>query len=175
MLTELAYSLRLSILAQFRDASPDAAVAETARNEMDKIALLARLQNEHAEGVVFKSLAARYTPGRQPTQVKCKFWESATFIVKTVNQGVRSVELGLLDTDGATVRGWGNCTVHSNYPVPAVGALVEVKYLYVDDNVYQPQYLGERSDIERSACVASQLKFKPGSRHLVPALVSERF
>lgn len=138
---------------------------------MDKIALLARLQTEHAEGAVFKSLSARYTSGRNPTQVKLKFWESATFIVKAINTGVRSIELGLLDADGKTIKGWGSCAVHSNYRIPAIGTLVECKYLYVDDNVYQPQYLGERTDLERSACVMSQLKFKPGSRHIAAVAV----
>ncbi len=165
-LKHLAYAMRLSLTARLRDTSLAVVFAETARQANDKRNLLERLQREHAEGAVFKRLDAPYVSGRQPTQVKCKFWESATFIVKVQNVGVRSIELGLLD--GNAVVGWGSCTVPSNYPLPKVGALVEVKYLYVDDNVYQPQYKGERTDVPRSDCVPGQLKLKPGSRHATP-------
>lgn len=163
------YADRLSTLEQIPVAGGVLTVAQTARTSEEKTALLERLQSENAEGVVFKRSDTPYMPGRFPTQVKCKFWESASFIVRAQNEGVRSIELGLLGEDGVTLEGWGNCTVPTNYSLPAVDALVEVKYLYVDDNVYQPQYKGERTDIDRSACTPTQLKFKPGSRRIQPA------
>lgn len=170
-ITRRPYQFRLSALATLmRVSSPCVILAETAKTPNDKSVLLKHLQRARAEGVVFKRLDAPYTPGRNPTQVKLKFWESATFVVRGHNAGVRSIELGLLDTDGHTIKSWGNCTIHSNQAVPPVGAIVDVKYLYVDDNVYQPQYLGERADASLNDCVVSQLKFKPGSRHTAPPL-----
>ncbi|CAG0942213.1 hypothetical protein ANRL1_00855 [Anaerolineae bacterium] len=172
-ITRRPYQFRLSALAVLmRQSLSDAettvcvVLAETAKTFVDKAALFDRLDKENAEGVVFKRMDAPYKPGRFETQVKCKFWESASFIVKAQNVGVRSIELGLLCcADGDEIVGWGNCTVPSNYALPAVSAIVEVKYLYVDDHVYQPQYLGERTDVDRKDCVPGQLKFKPGSRH----------
>jgi bifunctional non-homologous end joining protein LigD len=40
-----------------------------------------------------------------------------------------------------------------------------VRYLYATDAgiLYQPTYLGERTDIEQHECVRSQLKFKPAA------------
>jgi hypothetical protein len=35
--------------------------------------------------------------------------------------------------------------------------------LYAVEQIYQPQYQGERADIDRAECVVSQLKFKPGT------------
>jgi bifunctional non-homologous end joining protein LigD len=46
--------------------------------------------------------------------------------------------------------------------VPNLGAVVEVRYLYAypDGSLYQPVYLGERSDVDVTECVVSQMKFK---------------
>jgi bifunctional non-homologous end joining protein LigD len=162
--TERTYSERLSLLARyFRTTSSEVVMSETAVGK-NKLDLLKRLQRANAEGAVFKRLDAKYEAGRLPTQYKLKFWETASFVVKSQNQGVRSIELGLLDADGQTVNGWGSCTIPTNYPVPNVGAVVEVKYLYAVDSIYQPQYKGERDDIDRAACVVGQIKFKPGER-----------
>ena len=47
-------------------------------------------------------------------------------------------------------------------PVPAAGKIVEVRYLYafVGGSLFQPTYLGERSDIPPEDCGTSQLRFK---------------
>jgi len=68
--------------------------------------------------------------------------------------------LRLLDHEG-----WqpvGNVTIPPNQPVPNLGAVVEVRYLYAypDGSLYQPVYLGERSDVDVTECVVSQMKFK---------------
>lgn len=54
----------------------------------------------------------------------------------------------------------GNVTIPANYPIPAVGSLVEVKYLYFfpGGSLYQPQYLGVRSDADRGDCDIAKLK-----------------
>ncbi|MEN9634345.1 MAG: hypothetical protein RL077_2749 [Verrucomicrobiota bacterium] len=56
----------------------------------------------------------------------------------------------------------GNVTIPANHKVPAVGAVVETRYLYAypDGSLYQPVYLGERSDVRQNECVVSQMKFK---------------
>jgi predicted DNA-binding WGR domain protein len=128
----------------------------------DKAAWLLTLQREKAEGVVFKLLSAPYTPGRPNSggpQLKHKFVATLSAVVAQVN-AQRSVGLALLNHEG-----WqpvGNVTIPPNHPVPAVGAVVEVRYLYAhrDGSLYQPVYLGERSDVRQEDCVCSQLKFK---------------
>ena len=128
----------------------------------DKAAWLLTLQRKKAEGVVFKLLTAPYTPGRPNSggpQLKHKFVATLSAVVAQVN-AQRSVGLSLLNHEG-----WqpvGNVTIPPNHPVPQVGAVVETRYLhaYRDGSLYQPVYLGERSDVRQDECVCSQLKFK---------------
>ena len=57
----------------------------------------------------------------------------------------------------------GNVTIPPNFKVPAVGDVVECRYLYAfreSNALYQPVYLGPRQDIEQHECVLSQLKYK---------------
>ena len=59
----------------------------------------------------------------------------------------------------------GNVTIPANQKVPAVGAVLDVRYLYAyreSGCLYQPTFLGVRQDVEAHECVASQLKFKSG-------------
>lgn len=75
-------------------------------------------------------------------------------------QPQRSVALRLLNHEG-----WqpvGNVTIPANHQVPVVGAVVEVRYHNTarDGSLYQPMYLGERSDVRQDECVVSQLRFK---------------
>mgnify|MGYP003337102598 CR=1 FL=1 len=128
----------------------------------DKANWLNTLQQQRAEGVVFKLWNAPYTAGRPNSggsQLKYKFVATLSAVVAKVNQQ-RSVGLRLLNHEG-----WqpvGNVTIPLNHQVPSVGAVVEVRYLYAvpDGSLYQPVYLGERSDVEPHECVVSQLKFK---------------
>ncbi len=128
----------------------------------DKASWLHTLKQKKAEGIVFKQLSAPYTAGRPNSggsQLKHKFVATLSAVVAKVNQQ-RSVGLRLLNHEG-----WqsvGNVTIPPNQPVPKVGAVVEVRYLYSypDGSLYQPVYLGERSDVDVTECVVSQLKFK---------------
>ena len=115
------------------------------------------------EGVVFKKKDAPYTPGRPNSngpQLKYKFTESATCLVSAHNEK-RSVALVLWDTDGVNSKSCGNVTIPPNFAVPAVGQLVEIRYLYcgAGGNLYQPVYLGVRDD-KTEADLYSSLKFK---------------
>lgn len=128
----------------------------------DKASWLLTLQREKAEGVVFKLKTAPYTPGRPNSggpQLKHKFVATLSAVVAQVNRQ-RSVGLRLLNHEG-----WqpvGNVTIPANHKVPAVGAVVEVRYLHAfrDGSLYQPVYLGERGDVRQEECVCSQMKFK---------------
>jgi bifunctional non-homologous end joining protein LigD len=81
-------------------------------------------------------------------------------VVAKVN-AQRSVEVRLLNGQGWVPA--GNVTIPPNHKVPQVGTVVEVKYLYAipgSGSLYQPVYLGVRTDVEKHECVVSQLKFK---------------
>ncbi len=122
-----------------------------------------RIEQDNGEGLVFKRLSAPYGGGRSDAALKFKFNESATCIVTGLNGG-RSASIGLLDPTGATIP-VGNVTVLANFPMPAVGDLVEVQYLYFNPGgaFEQPVYLGPRDDIKLNECVISQVnRLKPG-------------
>jgi len=131
-------------------------------DSLDKASWLHTLKQQKAEGVVFKLWNSPYKAGRPNSggsQLKYKFVATLSAVVAKVNQQ-RSVGLRLLDQEG-----WqpvGNVTIPPNHPVPNAGAVVEIRYLYAvpDGSLYQPVYLGVRSDVEPHECVVSQLKFK---------------
>ncbi len=136
---------------------------ESAFTPARKALLFKRLQAEKREGVVLKRLDAPYTPGKPSSggpQLKHKFYATLSAVVAKIN-AQRSVELRLLNG-----KGWipcGNVTIPPNHQVPKVGAVVEIRYLYAFKEsyvLYQPVYLGVRTDIEQHECVVSQLKFK---------------
>lgn len=113
--------------------------------------------------MVFKQLAAPYVPGRPNrggTALKHKFVATLSAVVTRVNEQ-RSVALRLRGPQG-----WqhtGNVTIPANQPVPQAGDVVEVRYLYAfpeSGGLFQPVYLGRRTDVTADECVPSQLKFK---------------
>jgi bifunctional non-homologous end joining protein LigD len=159
------YKVRLTLLADLLD---DAALShielvQTAFAPAQKAILFNRLKRDRKEGVVLKRLDAPYTPGRPNsggTQLKYKFVAMLSAVVAKINPQ-RSVEVRLLNGDGWVTA--GNVTIPPNHPVPQVGAVVEVRYLYAIQGsgcLYQPVYLGVRADVEKHECVVSQLKFK---------------
>ncbi len=138
-------------------------LVETAFTTDQKQRRLQQLQSARREGIVFKRLNAPYTPGRPNSgghQLKHKFYTTLSAVVAKLN-AQRSVEIRLIGKDGWRVA--GNVTIPPNHSIPALGKVVEVRYLYAFPEsgiVYQPVYLGERSDVEPTDCLASQLKFK---------------
>ena len=114
------------------------------------------------EGIVFKRLDAPYTPGRPNSggpQLKHKFYATLSAVVAKLN-AQRSVEIRLCGKDGWVSA--GNVTIPPNHRIPAVGQVIEARYLYATAAgiLYQPVYLGERSDVEQTDCIVAQLKFK---------------
>lgn len=136
---------------------------ETAFTTAQKQRLLQQLKSANREGIVFKRLDAPYTPGRPNSggpQLKHKFCASLSAVVAKLN-AQRSVEIRLLGKDGWVTA--GNVTIPPNHEVPRVGWVVEVRYLYAFPEsgiVYQPVYLGPRTDVEPTECIVAQLKFK---------------
>ncbi len=136
----------------------------TVTDPNNKIEIYEELRSTNCEGIVFKDMDAPYSPGRPNSggsQLKFKFVESASFIVSGHN-AKRSVTLCLYDKSGFANA--GNVTIPPNHKIPAVGDVVEVRYLYSfrqSGSIYQPVYVGPRDDIPASECTVDQLKYKP--------------
>lgn len=129
-----------------------------------------------AEGVVFKHKNAFYKAGRPSSgggYLKYKFYKSCSAVVKGINDK-RSVTLGLIEdlpehgsefVIGRKLISVGNCTIPVNYDFPQLGDIVEIKYLYArkpSNALYQPSYLGKRTDIQLKDVLLSQLIYKVG-------------
>jgi bifunctional non-homologous end joining protein LigD len=140
-------------------------LAATAWDSKAKQAMFTLLQSEKKEGIVFKRTDAPYTPGRPNsggTQLKHKFYATASVIVGKLNRQ-RSIEMKMLL--GQESIGVGDVTIPPNHSLPKPGQVVEVRYLYAfvaSRCLYQPIYLGVRSDVLQTECLISQLKFKAG-------------
>lgn len=135
-------------------------LVKTAYGFAEKTKLYEQLKNANKEGVVFRLRTGMYAEGRTDAALKFKFYETASFIVTAVNSQ-RSVQIAV-KADKA-ILSVGNVTVSVNFPVPPVGAIIEVRYLYAyqGGSVYQPVYLGERTDLSEDDCSINQLKYKP--------------
>ncbi len=162
-LRESGYGSRLDRLQSLLGAGGAIAPVQTARSVAEKRALCKTLMDEQREGVVLKLHDAPYKAGRPSTggtQLKYKFYATASVLVNKVNTGKRSVAMEVLDGKGRT--GIGNVTIPPNATIPAAGEIVEVRYLYAyrGGSLFQPTFLGVRSDVDSSACLASQLKFR---------------
>jgi bifunctional non-homologous end joining protein LigD len=154
----------VNLLASFQH--PNLQLVETTYLTNEKQKMFKRLMAEKREGVVFKKADAPYTAGRPASggsQLKHKFYETASFIVGKTN-AKRSIGL-LLRRDGAVVEA-GNVTIPPNHDIPAPSWIVECRYLYAFPEsgvIYQPTYLGAREDLTAADCTVDQLKFKNGS------------
>lgn len=159
------YSQRLEEcdgLAFSKALGPSIQFALTAFGPLEKQLLIEQVRAVGGEGVVFKELSASYRPGRSETAaLKWKFVATCSAVVTAANAGKRSVALELLDPAGTPVP-VGNVTIPANRTVPNAGAVVEIRYLYAfrGGSLFQPVYLGERSDIEPAECRLDQLKYK---------------
>ncbi len=136
-------------------------VAETAKTQQEKQHLYDRLRASGGEGIVFKQHIAPYTAGRPNsggTQVKFKFYATASVIVTKINDK-RSVAVAV--RDGEQIVEVGNVTIPPNKEIPPVNAVIEVRYLYAypGGSLYQPTYLGVRDDVGVEDCGIAQLKY----------------
>ena len=111
---------------------------------------------------MFKKHSAPYMAGRPNsggTQVKFKFYATASVIVTQINEK-RSVAVAVIAGENQVEV--GNVTIPPNKAVPAVNSIVEIRYLYTykGGSLYQPTYLCVRDDISFEDCLISQLKYK---------------
>ena len=139
---------------------------KTARGQDEKEKLYSDQVLDNKEGIVYKYRFAQYLPGRPASggnYLKHKFYKTCSCMVSEIN-AKRSVGLIVYET-GVPVRfpvRIGNCTIPVSHPIPEVGDIVEIRYLYAYKNgsLYQPTYLGVRSDLDEKDINYSQIKFK---------------
>jgi bifunctional non-homologous end joining protein LigD len=157
--THLPLCERIAIRRAIPFTRPDYAEAVTAiADAAEKRAAYVALKAAGREGVVFKRASAPYKVGRPSAggdQVKFKFYATCSAVVAKVN-AQRSVAVSL---EGVSM---GNVTIPINFPVPTVGDVVEVRYLYClkGGSLYQPTYLGVRDDVDAADCLLAQIKYK---------------
>ncbi|HET6250904.1 MAG TPA: WGR domain-containing protein [Tepidisphaeraceae bacterium] len=161
-----SYAVRHAMLMNLADGveADGLRYAPAATGASAKRQMLAKLKKAKKEGVVFKESTAPYTPGRPASggsQVKLKFYATASCIVAKVNGAKRSVAIELIDVKSRV--SVGNVTIPPNQAIPTAGQILEVRYLYAypGGSLYQPVYLGRRDDIRLGDCAMRQLKFKP--------------
>ena len=164
-LAGLGYLERYAKLTALAANLPGVQIVPIYTTTEEKRAAFARIKAARGEGVVFKKKTSHYKPGRPASggnQLKYKFTASATLEVAAQTKGKRSVALVGYDKHGKAIK-LGNVTISANYEIPAVGAIVEVEYLYAYEggSLYQPVYRGIRDDQNQQDCTVSQLKLKP--------------
>ncbi|MGA8762076.1 MAG: hypothetical protein WB562_04220 [Candidatus Sulfotelmatobacter sp.] len=156
-------------------------------------AKLALLGNRNLEGVCVKYRNAPYHHGGTGQHKKYKFEPSASFIVgekpgTKAEEGLRCVALYIIDPEAESHSVWqpavgvsrmgtdaksdGNpqpvrfvstVKVPEQYPLPAPGSIVEVRYLYAQrgGRIAHPVYYGKiRDDVRYADCTTAQLKFR---------------
>jgi bifunctional non-homologous end joining protein LigD len=86
--------------------------------------------------------------------------ETASVVIHEIN-AKRSVAIAVWD-NGKMVPA-GNVTIPPDQPIPHVGDVAEVRYLYAmpgSGSLFQPVYLGARDDTTAAECTRDQLKFR---------------
>ena len=158
------YSDRLDQLKTFIGGGSKAVVvAETAIGTTAKRKMFAKLKAANKEGIVFKKLSARWYAGRPESggsAIKCKFYATASVVVSSHTMGKHSIGVRL----GS--RNMGSVTIAQNMPLPKIGSIAEIRYLYVtgiNGKFYQPTFLVIRDDVTEDECTVEKqhIKYKP--------------
>lgn len=166
-LRELPFKQRYAMLASHLEGMgnvvPSMKLLEAAFTSAEKKALQARMAAQGREGVVYKHVDGAYDSGRSQNTLKYPFYESSTCIVLKQNSQ-RSVLMGLQNSAG-TMLPVGNVTIPGNFPIPEVGALGDVRYLYYNPEgaFEQPVYLGPNQAATADEALLTQVsRLKPG-------------
>lgn len=127
-------------------------------------AIVNQLREDKAEGVAIKRLDAPYAAGKPNSggdQLKLKFYHDITARVSGHTMGKRSVSMELLHEGSWT--DVGKVTVPAKKKIPDVGALIDVQYLYAyhGGSLFQPTFLGVRTDYLEEDCTTDKLFYKP--------------
>lgn len=150
---------KLDVLVNHLGNPANVVSVETAVGTEAKRALYQRLRAERAEGIVFKLCDSSYCEGKTDDQIKIKFIESATLQVASIHPTKRSVTVQAIDDMGVALS-LGSVLIPANYPIPDIGALVEIEYLYVVRSLVQPVFRGVRTDQTLASCTIRQLKYR---------------
>lgn len=165
--SDMALEERMEILEKVRASLPQSpllAIADTAKTKAQKQVLFQAMKDGNYEGLVFKRKGSKYVPGRPASggnAIKFRFLKNASFRVASQSDTKRSVHIEVLDANGQWI-GKGKVSIPANYAIPAVGAVVDVKYVYAYKGgaLAQPRYEGERDDVDAQECLESRLVFK---------------
>jgi bifunctional non-homologous end joining protein LigD len=155
---------RLEMLKNLEVSSMVTPTYYTSNAKSQKFEELKRDKKTKREGVVFKKKDAKYVPGRPASggnQRKYKFMEESTMVVLSHNDTKRSIGVGVYDENKNMIP-LGNVTIYANQDIPAIGAIVEIRYMHCFEggSIYVSSLKCERPDQDESDCILSQIKFK---------------
>lgn len=165
-LRQMPYRDRLRVREEVYARAPGLGRLTTAISTEAKRSLVAAARANNEEGVVFKRLSAMHSAGRPASggdALKLKFVVSASVRVAVQNTTKRSVGIEVMNEADAIWHFVGNVTIHPSQPVPEIGSVIEVQYLYaypLPGSLFQPVYLKSRPDLDAIDCGLAQLKFK---------------
>ena len=140
-------------------------LSKVAITRAEKLAMFNELKAREAEGFLGKDKDGEYKAGRPNSggdHLKFKWYKTASFIVANHTKGKRSVGLELIDAGGNRTS-VGKATIPPNKDVPAIGAVVEVEYLYAHrgtNAIFQSKYLKPRTVVSVDECKLTQLIYK---------------
>ena len=176
----LPYEDRFDMLAETVVGAKLIHLVDTAESTAEKGALYLRAKQKRAEGICVKLKSAPYRGGRNGSHYKCKFEQTASFIVgpkpkesqkkcfywtdprtESIDDGHRSVAVYLYSR--GRKRFMATVKVPDKFALPEIGQICEIRYLYAYPNggIVQPVYQGKiRDDVKAQDCVEQQLKFK---------------
>ena len=140
-------------------------VLESATTTKQKRALYERLQQNSAEGIVFKRKDAPYTAGRGATQLKCKFISSADVVIVENAGNAYRMQVFHEGKPFDVGKVFSGTTNESRAFIDAAlgkgkRLVAEVRYLYATDDsqLFQPIFVRVRSDKPKKDCLLAQLK-----------------
>lgn len=154
-----SYIERYKVLSQV-NFGPTIKIVPLITNSQEKHRLLTELKSAGKEGIVLKRLSAHFSPGKGVDQFKFKFYAEASVIVVAGRPGKASIGMELIDENGQReFVGFCSCAL---YPLPPIGSIAEIKYLYAYPQgcLYQSAFKELRDDVDVEECTTTQLKYK---------------
>lgn len=157
---ESSYIDRREILESLFDTwKPNEAykLLPVAKTQVEKALLATTCYSTGGEGLMFKEVNGTYSPGgRTKTMLKAKFVKDADVIVTDIGTSGKTNYTLSVFKDGDMVE-VGKCSAIGK-SVVTIGSVIEVKYLYlgVNEKLYQPRMIKERTDKLPYECLWSQ-------------------
>lgn len=172
-LRNLPYSARLAALNQQVLPRVDRSVVRIVEYEVEtkqKLAMVNRIRAANGEGIILKSLQAKYTPGRPESGVwtmrKLKFIKELTCICqrRPINDPNNKASFEMFVLDGNKPVNIGQVTAQQFYNQiePGRARIADIQYLYAtpSDKVVQPRLKRPdpwRTDKSAEECTLDQL------------------